>query len=109
MKNLALLLFLLIAVTFGFRYQPPAELLASEDSYVTYTKQVKPLLINNCASCHTKSSGLVDFSDYESAYDYRFEIAGKIVTKEMPHSGEYNLSKENINTILEWINTGARK
>lgn len=84
---------------------------------VTYTKDIKPLLLNNCGSdnngCHNagNTTSLVSLSTYDdvSAVVSTGQLIGSITHdpnyKPMPNAGD-KLSDCKINKVKAWINQG---
>jgi hypothetical protein len=86
-----------------------------DTSNVSYSKQVVPILQNNCYQCHQgpgASSG-VDFSNYDAFKGWAASspyVIGDITATPGYTSMPYGLpllSTCDINTILAWIHQGA--
>src|SRR5262245_58700939 len=87
---------------------------------VTFNKDVAPIFYSNCTSCHRPGEiapmSLLTFKD---SRPWAKSIREKVVTKSMPpwHAdpghGEFRndrrLSKEAIDTIVAWVDGGARE
>lgn len=85
---------------------------------VTFTKDVAPILYNNCAECHHPGD-IAPFSvlSYKDARPWARSIKDKVVSKEMPpwpadpHYGDFandkRLSQKDIATITAWVDQGA--
>ena len=78
-------------------------------SGITYENSIKPIFSKSCSGCHNGRTPLSNLLDYDEAFEQRFNIKNKILTKEMPHSGHFNLTETDKDEIVEWINTGARR
>ena len=110
------------AITTSFRLNT-AE---AEDS-VTFTKDVLPILQENCLVCHRPGGanlgGMIapmSFMNYAETRPWAKAIARAVSTKAMPpwdaapmHNGQFiderTLSDEDIDTIVTWVETGARR
>lgn len=100
---------------------------APNNGPVTFTKNVLPILQENCQTCHRSAgmnlSGMVapmSFMSYEEVRPWARAIARAVKTQEMPpwdaadyldgtFANERTLTKEEIDTILSWVQTGARR
>lgn len=94
---------------------------------VTFNKHVLPILQENCQECHRPSganfSGMVapmSLTSYEEARPWAKAIAKQVTSKTMPpwfaspeHAGQFELERvlteAEIDTIVKWANTGARR
>jgi mono/diheme cytochrome c family protein len=93
---------------------------------VTFTKDVLPILQENCQTCHREGgknmSGMIApmaFTSYQETRPWAKAIAKVVETKEMPpwhatedthgvFSNETTLTQDEIDTILTWVRTGAK-
>jgi hypothetical protein len=87
---------------------------------VTFNKDVAPILFSKCADCHRPGEAAT-FSvlSYKDARPWARSIKEKVVKREMPpwhadpHVGRWDndrrLSDEQIKTIAEWVDTGAKE
>ncbi|MGI9239154.1 MAG: redoxin domain-containing protein [Verrucomicrobiales bacterium] len=82
---------------------------------LTYTKDIAPILKNNCVSCHTKGGlGPFKMSSYKKVEGWADMIAEVILTKRMPpwhadpeigtFSNDCSLSPEDAKKIITWVN-----
>lgn len=94
---------------------------------VTFTKDVLPILQENCQNCHRPGgqnmSGMIapmSFMDYAEVRPWAKSIAKAVQSKEMPpwHASEAQnghflnertLTQEEIATIGEWVKQGAKR
>jgi hypothetical protein len=87
---------------------------------VTFTKDVMPILQENCTSCHREGSiAPIHLETYEQARRYSRRIRDKVVTREMPPfhldtdvgiqeiKGDWRLSDDEIKTIATWVDNGS--
>ena len=97
----------------------------SQQERVTFTRDVLPILQENCQECHrpagTNYGGMIApmaLMSYDEVRPWAKSIATQVKTKEMPpwdaaesHRGvfvnERYLTDEEIATILTWVETGA--
>lgn len=75
--------------------------------FISFEKQVRPVIKNRCTQCHSAQAGLPDISDYEVAYELRFDIKDKVQTRKMPYFGKMKESERDL--IIDWVNQGAKK
>jgi mono/diheme cytochrome c family protein len=94
---------------------PPA---AGSPASVTYTKDVAPILFENCASCHRPGEvGPFSLLGYQDAKRRAKQIAEVTDTKLMPpwlpvaghgeFAGERRLSEAQVKTLRKWADAGA--
>jgi hypothetical protein len=94
---------------------PPRE---AAGSVPTFSKDVAPILYNNCTSCHRAGEiGPMPLVTYQDARPWARSIAQRVAAGTMPpwHAdpshGEFandrRLSEADKNTILEWVRGGA--
>lgn len=87
---------------------------------LTYTKDIAPILAENCLSCHTKGGlGPFSMSSYRKVAGWSEMMAEVIMTKQMPpwhadpqigeFSNDCSLSPEEAHKIVTWISEGAVK
>ena len=100
---------------------------AQKDASVTYTKDVLPILQENCLICHRPNGsnlgGMVApmaFSTYAETRPWAKAIARAVAKRDMPpwgadpkHAGtfidERGLTEDEIATIVAWVESGARR
>ena len=87
---------------------------------VTFTKDVAPIFYKNCTGCHRPGEiAPMSLLTYNDARPWAKSIREKVANREMPpwHAdpkhGEWRndrrISQEAINTILAWVNNGAKE
>jgi mono/diheme cytochrome c family protein len=99
----------------------------AESGKVTFTKDVLPILQENCQSCHRASgrnmSGMIapmSFMSYQEVRPWAKAIARVVDTKVMPpwdasenqhgiFQNERTLTKDQIATIVAWVEQGAAR
>lgn len=99
-----------------------AGLSASEASdnkvVVTFTKDVAPILNNNCVSCHRAGEiGPMSLTSYKEARPWARSIKEKVATRVMPpwhadpnhgnFANDRRLTQKDIDTIVAWVDQGA--
>lgn len=106
----------------------PAAVRADEGAaYVTFYRDVMPILQQNCQVCHRPDGanlgGMVapmSFMNYEETRPWVKSIAQQVATREMPpwdaspdqhgvFENERVLTQDQIDTVLAWVNNGARR
>lgn len=104
----------------GCVYTPEKATQLAQSSAPVFTRDVAPILYKNCTSCH-RPGGIGPFSliDYESAKTHSAEIGDAVRVGYMPpwHAegaqgtfhNDRRLSAVDIQTILRWVESGARK
>jgi len=113
MKRVACLLAGLLAVA--------ASAHAAPASVPTFTKDVAPIVFNNCAACHRAGEvAPMTLTSYEDVRPWAKVIKNKVVSREMPPWGadpahslkmrnDRSLSQAQIDTIVAWVDGGAPK
>ena len=87
---------------------------------LTYTKDVAPIINNNCVSCHRPDQvGPMSLMNYKEIRPWAKSIKRHVSEKTMPpwHATKYkhpfsndrSLSEKEINTIVSWIDSGMKK
>jgi hypothetical protein len=87
---------------------------------VTFTKDVAPIFFNSCAECHRPNDiAPMSLLSYKEARPWARSIKEKVATREMPpwspdpRYGEFvndhRLSQEQIDTIISWVDQGAKE
>jgi hypothetical protein len=88
---------------------------------VTFAKDVAPILLENCVSCHQEGGlGPMELVTYETARDYAPLIKMKVLHRQMPpgwniektigiqeFKNDPSLSNEEVETIARWADAGA--
>jgi len=84
----------------------------------TFHKDIEPLLIDHCDSCH-RAGGIapMSFESFRSVRPWAKAIEQAVVLKKMPpwfadpayghFSNDPSLGKEQIETIVAWVRSGA--
>ena len=92
---------------------------ATEAETPTYTKDIVPILNENCVSCHrTDEVAPMSFETYKQVRPWARSIKSKVVSREMPpwhaepnvglkFKNDRHLSQEVIDTIVAWVDGGA--
>src|SRR5438093_3361547 len=90
-------------------------------SVPTFAKDVAPIMFEKCASCHrTGEVAPMTFLSYDDVRPWAKVIRSKVLAREMPpwgadpdHSLKFrndrSLSKQQIDTIVAWVDGGAPK
>jgi len=92
----------------------------TSENNVTFTKDVAPIFYKNCTGCHRPGEiAPMSLLTYNDARPWAKSIREKVANRDMPpwHAdpkyGEWRndrrISQEAINTILAWVNNGARE
>ena len=92
----------------------------TSENNVTFTKDVAPIFYKNCTGCHRPGEiAPMSLLTYNEARPWAKSIREKVANREMPpwHAdpkyGEWRndrrISQEAINTILAWVNSGAKE
>ena len=93
---------------------------AADDSAVTFTKDVAPIVYKNCAECHRPTMfAPMSLMTYDEARPYARAIKAKVMSRQMPPWGadpahgtfknDPRLTDQEIQTIVSWIDGGAPK
>ena len=86
----------------------------------TYTNEVAAIINDNCVVCHRAGGiGPMSFETYEQVRPWAPLISLKVMKREMPPyaydhgigiqdlQGDWRLSQKDIDTVVEWVDTGA--
>ena len=86
----------------------------------TYVDDVADIINNNCVVCHREGGiGPMQFETYDQIRPWSPLIQMKVANREMPPyaydkgigiqelHGDWRLSQEEIDTVVEWVNTGS--
>ena len=87
---------------------------------VTYSEQVAPIFFEHCAACHRPGQvAPMSLLSYKEARPWAKSISRVVQTREMPPwsgesdhrtwSNDISLSEEQIETIVRWVDQGARE
>ena len=113
MKRVLSVLFGSLAVI-GTAYAAPA-------TAPTFSKDVAPIVFNNCASCHRAGEvAPMTLTSYDDVRPWAKVIKSKIMSREMPPWGadpahslkmrnDRSLTQTQIDTIVAWVDGGAPK
>ena len=87
----------------------------------TYTAEVAKIINNNCVVCHRAGGiGPMSFETYEQVRPWAPLIQMRVANREMPPyaydhgigiqdlQGDWRLSQDEIDTVVEWVNAGAQ-
>ncbi len=87
---------------------------------VTFTRDVAPILQENCQICHRPGSvGPMSLLNYQQVRHFSQQIKNKVAAREMPPyhldtgvgiqaiKNDWRLSEQEIATIVAWVDTGA--
>ena len=93
---------------------------ASSQAPVTFTKDVAPILQENCQVCHRPGSiAPMSLLTYEEARPWARSIKEQVILRQMPpwyidknvgvqhFSNDRSLTDDEINTIVKWVDAGA--
>src|SRR2546429_9321520 len=117
MKRLLFVLAVTLAAISTLRAATPAPAAAVP----TFTKDVAPIVFNNCTTCHRAGEvAPMTFLSYEDVRPWAKIIKTKVVAREMPPWGadpehslkmrnDRSLTKQEIDTIVAWVDGGAPK
>ena len=76
----------------------------------TFTNNIKPLVEKRCAPCHTGFiDSLPNLTIYSIAYKKRFIIKSRVKSRKMPPKNSTGLTDAERQTILDWVNQGAKE
>jgi hypothetical protein len=87
---------------------------------LTFSRDVAPILHKNCAGCH-RPNDIAPFSTltYQDVRPWARSIREKVITREMPpwhadpryghFTNDTRLSKKDIDTIVAWVDQGAKE
>jgi hypothetical protein len=114
------LVFVLLAAMTALGSQISSSVPSDQPAQVTFSKDVLPVLQNNCQGCH-RPGGIapMSFLTYESTRPWAKAIKSAVVSRQMPpwfadpHVGEFRnapkLTRSDIDTLAAWADTGAQQ
>jgi hypothetical protein len=92
------------------------------DAAPTFSKNVAPILFNNCVKCHRPGeiASRVSLVSYDTVWPWAESIKKQVLTREMPpwpadpdrslkFRNDARLSQHDIDTLVAWVNAGAPK
>ena len=93
---------------------------ASTPSQITFTKDVLPVMQKRCQTCHRPGEvAPMSFLTYKEVRPWAKAIREAVLTRKMPpwfadpHYGKFandrSLNKDEIDTIISWVDAGARE
>ncbi|MCT4663649.1 MAG: hypothetical protein N4A45_00280 [Flavobacteriales bacterium] len=114
-RTFTFLLMLFTAISCSKEYENEANPTPPSDTNITYAKHVKPILDQNCISCHGGNTPVANLrlTTYEEAkasaksqklVQYIFGLQGAPI---MPPSGK--MSFEKTQTIENWVDQGLKE
>ena len=111
---------ILLSVSVVLLLASPARVTTTAENNVTFTKDVAPIFYKNCTGCHRPGEiAPMSLLTYNDARPWAKSIREKVANRDMPpwHAdpkyGEWRndrrISQDAINTILAWVNNGAKE
>lgn len=92
---------------------------AAPASAQDYYSDVRPVLVERCAGCHTQDGIAWSMDDAEATYEQAREIAGMVTTRRMPpwlaepghqeYVGDLSLDADVIGMVADWREAGFPK
>lgn len=84
----------------------------------TFTKDVAPILFENCVSCHRPGEvAPMSLTSYDTVRPWSRAIKAKVVSREMPpwhadpafgrFKNDRSLTQEEIDTVVRWVDAGS--
>ena len=97
---------------------PVAAGASNQETAVTFTKDVLPILQGSCQKCHRPNTAApMSLLTYEETRPWARAIKDRVVQRQMPpwyldrsigaYVGDLSLSDEEIATIAAWVDSGA--
>lgn len=109
-----------VALTGFFLLQGSGSAYENSASAVTFSKDVAPIIFNNCAVCHQPGeTAPMAFLNYKQVRPWAKSIREVVINRTMPpwyadpNHGKFindrSLSQNDIDTIVAWIDQGAKE
>jgi uncharacterized membrane protein len=76
---------------------------------VSFEKNVKPIVQNRCAACHTGTNGLLNLLDYSVAKDNGSKIRSNMISGRMPLRNLTGISDYERFVIRAWVDKGMKE
>jgi mono/diheme cytochrome c family protein len=101
-------------------YLPATSASGSGKGEVTFNKDVASILYNNCAVCHRPNDiAPMSLLSYKESRPWARSIKEKVLNREMPpwspdpafgeFSNDHRLAQKDIDTIVAWVDQGAKE
>lgn len=105
-KNAFLLFFLTVSLS-ACLSNVDEEMVLDPCAEITFSMNVKPIIDNNCVSCHSSSgqASFLNLETYDAVNLNALKVKSEVVTKDMPIGG--SLTNEEIAAISCWVDAGA--
>ena len=98
----------------------PATKASGPAKEVTFSKDVAPILYNNCAVCHRPNDiAPMSLLSYKETRPWARSIKEKVLNREMPpwspdpaygeFTNDHRLAQKDIDTIVAWVDQGAKE
>lgn len=75
----------------------------------SFDKDIKPIFTARCYQCHNVSWADKNWTDYKIAFRDKEKIKLRLKNNSMPPGNYTNMSKEERELVIKWIDTGAKK
>jgi uncharacterized membrane protein len=72
-------------------------------------KDIKPILQNRCAQCHSANWPDKNWMDYEVAKKNADKIKLRLENKTMPPGNGTNITDEERKKVIQWVDGGSKK
>jgi mono/diheme cytochrome c family protein len=119
MKKISLISLTAVAL-FAACFLALTESSANTKGAVTFSKDVAPIFYKNCAECHRPNDiAPMSLLTYKESRAWARSIKEKVVTREMPpwspdpkygeFSNDHRLAQKEIDTIVAWVDQGAKE
>lgn len=82
--------------------------IAMSDS-LTYTKDTKPIFEQRCSQCHNSTWPDKNWMDYETAKKNKNAIKIKVKDQLMPPGNMTNMTTQERDIMIKWVDQGANK
>ena len=109
-----------VAIAMSFLLSVAVVQAGAQNERVTFSKDIAPIVYENCVDCH-RPGEIAPFSllDFESARPWAKSIRKVVSEKTMPpwhadsskvhYLNDRSISQEEIDTIVAWVNQGAKE
>lgn len=85
------------------------ELIFVLSTSLSYNKDIKPMIEKHCSQCHNPNWPDKNWLDYETAKKNKDAIKLRVGNQTMPPGNITNMTQEERNKIIQWVNEGAQK
>lgn len=85
--------------------EPIEDIVEDQCDDVSFSQRVKPIIDNNCVSCHSAGGNFPNLTTFEGVSNHAATVKSEVVARTMPIG--FSLSDSDIDAISCWVDGGA--